>query len=38
MKNSKYEEQVGLTPGKIDHEIEKKAKTRKDNRKDIKIR
>ena len=29
MKTQKYEEQVGLTPGKIDHEIEKKAKTRK---------
>ena len=36
MKNLKNTKKVGLTPGKIDHEIEKKAKTRKDNRKDIK--
>ena len=36
-KSQKYEEQVGLTPGKIDHEIEKKGeKLEKDNRKDIK--
>ena len=38
-KSQKYEEKVGLTPGKLDDKTEKKGeKLEKDNRKDVKIR